>query len=1107
MYKNETCLWEVKSKEYVNQGRKAAVYDRLAQLLKTLDLGENLPIRESLDTRICLVGKTRTDANVISAAQRFGVPVVSSDTGAEFLNDGSWDTVYVVGDFSGPVYEAIHRSEQRVLGPTALQQCSERGEGLPNNARPLYTMAMCGLIVCFTGFRKKDELTRLISLIHNMGGSIRKDMVSKVTHLIANQSGGDKYQYAVTFRVPIMAESWVHTCWERRNDPAINALTDDMMACHKLLPLQGARVCFHGFPDDERDHMAEVLLENGGISVDLEDFTCTHVVADSEETFNILKANLGLPNDPAHSPKSTFETNDLTSSMHSPVRHLASESWHTSTPGQGSPGKVPSPIPLSPVRQLKESESLDVTLVEAHQNFAVTNQQPVTSLSCQKSKVFSSFSKKNRCRASLPGPGYFLRRCKIPAPIFLNTLPKMTTESILMEEDETDVDGGEIAPPPRYNTPKLRRLSGTSAGHPGSYSLLSCPESSGNPSTIQEEDRPLTMVVDESIVQNIPEKAPLKAAIVKVEWFWASIQNEVCSDEKDYLFEDVKSGGERRGKGGKGREGGTERGFCRSPRELEEASRIVQAQETTTKRTELLSLVYLGLGFLLEPRYLESLLSPGRNSAHGTPGSSTRPRKRKRLRDTMSRLLQTESPAVQKRRSSVSDAGFLSVSGSFLDTTPGSPDNLFPFSYLECVTEKLEALEKEILRCCDVCDVEEGVEGCVEILMNVQEREGEAWGEGGGSVVKEDPVAADTPRKNLTARQQVFIELLQTEINYVNILDTIMKLFKAPLEDMLDTESPLLSKIELNTIFGHLGPIHDIHKKMLEDLKWTSAHWKEDICIGDIVLKFAPDLVKAYPQFVNFFEGTKNMIVQCDQTRPRFHAFLKICQTRPECGRQSLQELLIRPVQRLPSISLLLNDILKHTDKKNPDHSALERALSAIREVMTYINEDKRKTENQFVMFGIFNDIDCCPPNLVSAQRNFVSRVDVMELSEGLSGRGDTLVLFLFSDTLEVCKRRNNKGHNSMKSPNTSSLTRQASGKPYKHIRLMPLTNIKKVIDIKETNDCHNVFALMCRSPEEFKERLFSFTIMDDETDKGVFLKTLCRQMANAICRPDAVSV
>lgn len=31
----------------------------------------------------------------------------------------------------------------------------------------------------------------------------------------------------------------------------------------------------------------------------------------------------------------------------------------------------------------------------------------------------------------------------------------------------------------------------------------------------------------------------------------------------------------------------------------------------------------------------------------------------------------------------------------------------------------------------------------------------------------------ETPRKGLTARQQVFLELVQTESNYVNILNTI----------------------------------------------------------------------------------------------------------------------------------------------------------------------------------------------------------------------------------------------------------------------------------------------------------------------------------------------
>lgn len=56
-----------------------------------------------------------------------------------------------------------------------------------------------------------------------------------------------------------------------------------------------------------------------------------------------------------------------------------------------------------------------------------------------------------------------------------------------------------------------------------------------------------------------------------------------------------------------------------------------------------------------------------------------------------------------------------------------------------------------------------------------------------------------------------------------------------------------------------------------------------------------------------------------------------------------------------------LIDILKNTPKSNPDHAALDQALAALREVMTHINEDKRKTEGQRVLFDIFNDIDNCP--------------------------------------------------------------------------------------------------------------------------------------------------
>lgn len=41
----------------------------------------------------------------------------------------------------------------------------------------------------------------------------------------------------------------------------------------------GARVCFVGFPEDETQHMAEVLASNGGAACALDDPDCTHVVS------------------------------------------------------------------------------------------------------------------------------------------------------------------------------------------------------------------------------------------------------------------------------------------------------------------------------------------------------------------------------------------------------------------------------------------------------------------------------------------------------------------------------------------------------------------------------------------------------------------------------------------------------------------------------------------------------------------------------------------------------------------------------------------------------------------------------------------------------------
>lgn len=57
------------------------------------------------------------------------------------------------------------------------------------------------------------------------------------------------------------------------------------------------------------------------------------------------------------------------------------------------------------------------------------------------------------------------------------------------------------------------------------------------------------------------------------------------------------------------------------------------------------------------------------------------------------------------------------------------------------------------------------------------------------------------------------------------------------------------------------------------------------------------------------------MLIKCEKANPRFYAFLKVCQSKPESGRQHLADLLMHPIQRLPRVILLLTDILKQTNR------------------------------------------------------------------------------------------------------------------------------------------------------------------------------------------------
>ncbi|XP_053667102.1 protein ECT2 [Anopheles marshallii] len=1221
-------------------------------------------------TRICLVGPVAQDAATLAAAQSLKLPIVTSDTGAEYIgDDDSISTVFVLSDFEGPVYDAIYKAKQRILGPPALQQAVSFSEGLVWNNRPIYNYCMRGVITCFTGIRKKDELTHLVHLIHSMGGSIRKGMDTKVTHLICNSSGGEKYRYAMTFRLAIIRPNWVLEAWKNRHDPNFSATIETFTKLHRLKAFEGQKVCFFGFPEEEQQHMIDVLKTNGGIPTDLEDPECSHVVMPNSGAHFIdatMAVESASPKKAAQESKEMVpETNGQCISdeqqeiMHqqlpecNSVKELAVEREVMSVvlpalpeENESSEGMAVEPAGngiLTHTRRNRGDHMLSIAENDNNQNQCTERSSRLTMDSSPPMPYIDEVVERGdpstgscaTVRTACPTPkqdGIVLTSAEANEFLDPNNLSpilktgserggmvdesfrKIDEENENEDNDDDDMDDYVIASREAYKRkrpedsfddpsllsvdisiasnvyggaivggsakkPKLTRTGSITRGIRRSMSfaaiktpikMLRSRRSSVDPNASTASINTIEATFNESIKKPVKEKlrsirdkitksskkdtpktikskgliTPANLDSLKKVCNFKSTDKvsngsagvgmhtpEHCklSDRSEVDFKTpvapngsaskivTRSRGKLVGNGNAfvknttlqqrhsiasiGGESNTdvrveENGLTQLNEEeatvttthavssmtiddgevivgtqLEDAEmmpvvdeHVVQARpETKNKNTHIVKADWfwytIQAGYANEidylfADYLESIAhTPAVDRRDSLPVSFNK-RKRKRLSQRTPADGGGTPLGVGKRRSSVSDAGLLSVSGSFLDCT-ASPD-------------KHESSKKNI-------------------------------------IPEATKPSNEQPAKTQSMRHNHFMDFFHTESNYVGILDTIVKLFKEPLEEMVESENPLLNKSELRSIFGNFLPIHDVHKRMLDRLKMIHTSWSEEVLIGQIVLDHRDDLLKAYPPYVNFFEQMKETLVQCDASNPRFHAFLKINQAKPECGRQSLQDLMIRPVQRLPSISLLLNDILKHTGKTNPDHKKLDDALKAIKEVMTYINEDKRKTEGQMAMFDIFNDIDNCPPHLVSSHRSFVSRCEVTELSDSLSGRGDPLVLFLFSDTLEVCKKRS-RVFNNVKSPNTNSLnlTRSscATTKPYKHVKLMPLSTVQLVVNVV---DSPRAFMLHCREPaQNAKDRQYSFNIADEEQDKLIYLKSLSKQMAENACRTDA---
>ncbi|KAK3907259.1 Protein ECT2 [Frankliniella fusca] len=368
--------------------------------------------------------------------------------------------------------------------------------------------------------------------------------------------------------------------------------------------------------------------------------------------------------------------------------------------------------------------------------------------------------------------------------------------------------------------------------------------------------------------------------------------------------------------------------------------------------------------------------------------------------------------------------------------------------------------------------------------------------------------AASNP---VSLRFGAFLELMHTEENYVGILDAILKIRDEALDETR-TFGSLLSQTEAKMIFGSVVPIARTHHHILKELKLLHNNWTETAQVGQIFVKYSPDLIRDYAPYVTSFEDAKEALEQTSRRNPRFNAFLKVCRNKPECGRQELHELMIRPVQRLASCVLLLREIIKHTPQECPDRPQLETALESLSHVLSFINEDKRKMESLCKVFDVYNLIDHCPADVIASHRSLVVECEGVEVSEhGFGKQGHVIAFFVFTDVILVCKKKSKvvsmlKGGHTPGTLLPRRILKAVDGKPYKFLQMLPLSTVRKLVDVADGAGVCNAMGVVFRGKAQVRESCSYFRLQEAGAgvlDKAQVLERWSVALASHNCVAD----
>ncbi|XP_034939574.1 uncharacterized protein [Chelonus insularis] len=278
---------------------------------------------------------------------------------------------------------------------------------------------------------------------------------------------------------------------------------------------------------------------------------------------------------------------------------------------------------------------------------------------------------------------------------------------------------------------------------------------------------------------------------------------------------------------------------------------------------------------------------------------------------------------------------------------------------------------------------------------------------------------ARTPTHRNDTRTHVVVELYDTEKSYVEALQILVNKYLQTLKG--PDNAGLIDSTTVDEIFYKIPAILSHHEIFLEELRKRLDTWELGQTIGDVFLNVftKPAVLETYTLFLNNWKSAKRAIKTACQAKPAFARFLETME-REHKGKLGLDQLLIKPVQKIPRYELLIQRLLKHTDTSHPDYELLTAAQKEVHELVVKINCTERESlewEQQQTTLREVQSLVEGLAGIVANDRAFI-RHDLVTIASNQGTRKER-ALFLFSDLLVITSIKRRSG--TIRKPSTSS--------------------------------------------------------------------------------------